>query len=180
MKTLLLAFLAACCSISAWAADLLLAQDPALQKGRVETLVARLLPEFTMAEDLLDAESIEWIRQHQPTAKLGYACGHFLDDTHLDCAVLLRKKSEKKQPYSVVVFQDVAADMPKFVEVIRLEGNSRPDLYLDNLPKGEIPVALEDRTAPIPREGFHLLSEGDGSMAFYYSGKRWQRIYTSD
>jgi len=179
MKILPLAFLAACCSISAFAADPLVL-DPAAQKNRVETLVARLLPEFTMANDLLDPESIEWIRQHQPTAKFGYACGHFRDDTHLDCAVLLRKKSGEKQPHSVVVIQDIVSDMPKIVEVIRLEGKSRTDVYLDNLPKGKIPVSLEGKVVSILREGFHLLSEGDGSMAFYYSGKRWERIYTSD
>lgn len=180
MNSLLLAILAVCCSISAWAASPHQTRDPGWEKGQVEALIERLLPEFSMAGDLLEEDEVEWIRQHQPTARFGYACGHFRDDAHLDCAALLRRKSDEKRARSVVVFQDVLTGKPKVVEVFNLEDYPHPDVYLDNQPKGEIPVALEFRTIRIPREGFQLFFEGKSSIAFYFAGKRWRHVYTSD
>ena len=180
MKALSLAVLAVFCSIAAWAADFRQTRDPAWQKERVGTMIVHLLPEFTMADDLLEVDSVEWVRQHQPTARFGYACGHFRDDTHFDCAALLRKKSDEKRARSVVVFQDVLADKPKVVEVFSLDDYPHPDVYLDNLPKGEVHDVAEFRSFRIPREGFHLFFHGKSSIAFYYTGKSWRHVYTSD
>lgn len=180
MKALSLAVLVVSCSIAAWAADVHQTRDLAWQKERVGALIASLLPEFTMADDLLEADSVEWIRQHQPTARFGYACGRFRDDAHLDCAALLRKKSEENRARRVVVFQDVLDDKPKVVEVFSLEDYPHPDVYLDNLPKGEVHDVAEFKSFRIPREGFHLFFHGKSSIAFYYTGKHWRHVYTSD
>ena len=180
IKMLAVAALAVCCSISARAADPLQTLDPAWQKSQVQALIARLLPGFTMADDLLEEDAVAWIRQRQPAAQFGYACGYFRDDSHLDCAALLRKKNEEKRARKVVVFQDVLAGTPTVVEVFSLAEYPHPGVYLDNLPQGEIPDVSELKTMRIPREGFHLFFFEKSSIAFFYKGKRWQHVYTSD